>query len=265
MTRRLLIAGLALLLAVAAGGGAYLSLRGIQRRAYHDATLVPVYRVDKTVPAGTPASALLSQGLVGRGQIPEQYRPAGAVTNLSSIQGELATAELPPGQVLDSSQFSAPASVSANTPAALIPKGDVAISVAVDLVHGVSGLVQPGDEVDILVEVGGSPGVERFLYQDVQVLAVGTSTVAPSGVPTVASSNGSTATPTTTVAPSAASGLITFAVPPAAAQRIALAESDGGGVEGELYLALVPSSGTTRPAPYPAVGGGSLFTSQPTP
>lgn len=262
MTRRLLVAGLALLLAVAAGGAAYAYLHGIQQRAYHDAALVPVYRVDKPVPAGTPASALASQGLVGRGVIPERYRPAGAVTSLSSIQGELSTSELSPGEVLDASQFASPAAVAA-TPAAVIPRGDVAISVAVDSIHGVAGLVEPGDKVDILVEIAGSPTAERFLYQDVPVLAVGSSTVSPTANQTDAAS--SAASTTTTTTGSAGSGLITFAVPPAAAQRIALAESDGGGVTGELYLALLPSNGGTSPVSYPPVDARNLFTNQPTP
>jgi hypothetical protein len=73
--------------------------------------------------------------------------------------------------------------------------------------------------------------VEQFLYQNVDVLAVGT-TVVPSGVATAQSS-----TPTTTP-PSSGSGLITLAVPADAAARIALVQS--GGVAGSMYLALVP-------------------------
>ena len=42
-----------------------------------------------------------------------------------------------------------------------VPKGDVAVSVSVDQVHGVAGLIQPGDKVDILVDLGGDQELIR--------------------------------------------------------------------------------------------------------
>ncbi len=114
------------------------------------------------------------------------------------------------------------ASVAAET----VPQGDVAISVSVDQVHAVAGLIQPGDKVDILLDINGNQ--ETTLYQQVPVLAVGTTLVpAPGTTP-----SGTQTTASTT------SNVITFAVTPAAAARIALADSDGGGVTGGIYLAL---------------------------
>ncbi|MGD0379801.1 MAG: hypothetical protein ABSC30_07435, partial [Acidimicrobiales bacterium] len=52
-------------------------------------------------------------------------------------------------------------------------------------------------------------------------------------------------TQSTTATPS---NLITFAVTPTAAARIALADSDGGGVTGGIYLAL-EAAGNTPTAP----------------
>lgn len=265
MRRRVVLATVALILAVAAGGSAYAYLHNIQQRAYRNATLVPVYRVEKPVVAGTPASVLLPKGLVGRSRVPEQFRPSGAVTDLATLSGELATSPIPPGQVLDASQFAAPASAASSSPAGAIPHGDVAISVAVDQVHGVAGLIQPGDRVDILIELNGKPSTERFLYQDVPVLAVGSTTVSTTGSQTVADTAASATTSTTTPS-STSSGLITFAVPPAAAQRVALAESNGAGVSGELYLALVPANGQAPPAVnYRPVDAKNLIPVKPTP
>jgi hypothetical protein len=74
----------------------------------------------------------------------------------------------------------------------------------------------------------------------VPVLAVGTTLVPAPGTPTAAQ----------TTAATQSSNVITFAVTPAAAARIALANSDGGGVTGGIYLALEaagnpPTSPTT--------------------
>ena len=80
-------------------------------------------------------------------------------------------------------------------------QGDVAISVSVDQVHAVAGLVQPGDKVDILVDINGNQ--ETTLYQQVPVLAVGTTLVRTPGT---ASSAQTTSTTT--------SNVITFAVTP---------------------------------------------------
>ena len=117
-----------------------------------------------------------------------------------------------------------------------MPQGDVAISVSVDQVHAVAGLIQPGDKVDILLDLNGNQ--ETYLYQQVPVLAVGTTLVpAPGTAP-----SGPQTTATTT------SNVITFAVTPAAAARIALADSNGGGVTGGIYLAL-EAAGNPAAAP----------------
>ena len=255
--RRTVITAVALVLAVLAGGAAYLYLHDVQRRAYNNATLTTVYTVQSAIPHGTPASTVIAKGLVKRAQIPEQFLPSGAVTDLATIRNEVAAADLSKGEVLVAGQFASPTAL-VNSPSAAVPKGDVAITVSVDPVHGVAGLVHPGDQVDVLIET--SAGAEQFLYQNVPVLAIGTS-VAPGA--NVTATNTAANTTATTTAPAAASGLVTFAVPAAAAQRIALAESGGGGVTGSLYLALVPPGNTA--APLPPINSSNLIPATPTP
>lgn len=246
-SRRIILAAIALALAVVAGIASYSYLNAVQRRAYHNAQLVPVYTLSAPVAVGTPGATVLSRGLIKRAQIPRQYLPADAVTDLATIRGDIAVANLVTGQILEQGLFEAP-SAAISSAAEAVPAGDVAITVSVDAIHGVAGLIHPGDEVDILVQ--DPVGVEQFLYQDVRVLAVGTE-LAP--VSNVAATSASSAT---TVAP-ATSGLITFAVPPRAAARIALAQSDGAGVTGPLYLALVPPGST--PTKQPAINQASLI------
>lgn len=218
----------------------------MQARAYHNAALTTVYVVEGTIPQGTPAATAVSDNLVKQAKIPQQFKPANAVTDLATVQGEVAVADLTSGEVLSSSLFVSPASA-LSTAAAAIPKGDVAVTVSVNSnVQEVAGLVQPGDQVDVLVLMSGKE--ERFLYQNARVLAIGTSVAtSTNGAPQVAS-----ATPTTT--PVQASDLVTFAVPPVAAERLAFVESGGGGVASDLYLALVPPHSRARREPPIAVG-----------
>ncbi|TMK84112.1 MAG: hypothetical protein E6G57_15205 [Actinobacteria bacterium] len=60
---------------------------------------------------------------------------------------------------------------------------------------------------------------------------------------------------TATTAPASGSGLITFAVPPAAAAKISVANG--------VYLTLVPPG--NQPVPVPPVAPGNLFTGPLTP
>jgi len=238
--RRTLMVALALLLGVVAGGGVYLYLRGVQARADRGAVVEPVWAVVRPIPAGTSGAVAIARGMIRRSEIPERFRPTGAVVNLAAIRSEVAVAPLEPGQVVVDGLFESPAQA-ASTPAQAIPKGDVAITVSLNSTEEVAGLIRPGDKVDILVEE--PPGTERFLYQDVEVLAIGTN-LAPSAQttsvdPKSASSN----------APS--SDLVTFAVPPKAAARIVFAASGVGAVRGSLTLALVPPG--EAPASVPPI------------
>ena len=88
--------------------------------------------------------------------------------------------------------------------------------------RGVSNLVAPGDKVNLLVT---TPDSERTLLQNVDVLAVGAS-AAPQTDPQAPAAN-------------AGNGLITFAVPLAAAQKIAYVTAEREFTR--LYLTMVPA------------------------
>ena len=143
---------------------------------------------------------------------------------------------------------------------ALIPVDQVAVTVSVDQVHGVAGLLVPGDRVNLMVVSTSRPRrsppasrisrssepegtvdpnqTVRYLYQNVQVLAIGQ---------TAAAGARRDRTPAATPANA---GLITFNVPPDAAQRIALAGTD-------LYMTLGPKD--FQPVDLPPVDCSNLF------
>lgn len=244
--RRSLIVAIALVLGLAAGGASYAYLHSVQQRAYHNAKLTDVYVAKGIISHGVSGAAAISAGLIVKAQMPQQFRPTSAVTDLATIRNELALADITSGQVISSTLF-APPIVTAGTTAQAIPAGDVAITISVDQVHGVAGLVQPGDQVDLLVQ---QPNQEALLYQNVPVLAIG-STVVQHG------SSSATGTP----AAAASSSLVTFAVPLDAAARIAFIESGGGATN--FYMALVPPG--NQPQPFTNVTPQNLFSAGPTP
>jgi len=212
---------------------AYSYLNGVQNRAYHGATLVKVFRVKQDIPKGTPGENAIDKGFIESADEPVKFRPATALTNLNVIRGKLAPVGIPSGAILVDGQF-VDARVATVSSAQRIPAGQVAITVSVDQVHAVGGLLQPGDKVNILINSGGA---ERFLYQNVNILYIGTSAAPEAGE----SQQQQT--------PGTGSGMITFAVPPGAAARIAFAE--------KLYLTLVPPD--YQPQAVGAVNEQSLF------
>src|SRR5579863_6806523 len=224
-SKRTVVVAVAVAVGVLASVLSYVFLNTAQQNAYHNAKLVPAYVITKTIPRTLTGSEVASGGYVVQKKIPAEFRPSSAVTDLAAIRNQEAGANL--------------------------PQGDVAISVSVDQVHGVAGLIQPGDKVDILIDLNGNQ--ETYLYQAVPVLAVGTTLVPAPG--TTGSASQSSATPQ-------ASNVVTFAVPPAAAARIALANSDGGGVTGGIYLALEASG--NQPTAATTITGSNLIPATPT-
>jgi pilus assembly protein CpaB len=233
-SKRTVVVAVAVAVGVVASVLSYVFLNNAQNNAYHNAKLVNAYVITKPIPRTLSGVDAANGGYLQSKKVPAEFRPASAVTRLSSIRNEAANTNLPVGEIVVDGMFVSPETI-ASVAAETVPQGDVAISVSVDQVHAVAGLIQPGDKVDILIDINGNQ--ETTLYQQVPVLAVGTTLVRTPGT---ASSAQTTATTT--------SNVITFAVTPAAAARIALADSNGGGVTGGIYLAL-EAAGNPAAAP----------------
>jgi Flp pilus assembly protein CpaB len=134
------------------------------------------------------------------------------------------------------------------TAAQRIPAGRVTVTISVDSVSGVGGNLLPNDKVNLLVaDSTGSEPAERVLYQNVEILFIGTQAAPQPGETQAAT------------APPVSNGLITFSVPPEAASRIVFAAQQRGGI----YLSLVPPD--NKPVPIPPVTGANLFSVPLTP
>ena len=205
-----------------------------------------IFKIVQDIPKGTFGDEAFAQGLIERDVIAKEYRPASAITQESQIEGLVAISDLPANQVVVSNQFVSQAE-SLSTFSSLLKENEVAITISVDQIRGVAGLLVPGDFVNILVvddesaataegeEVAAeNPGQTitvyatpaRYLYQKVQILAVGQTRKLEPGETAATNADG-------TAAATATSGLITFVVPADAAQRIASVSGPN------IYLTLV--------------------------
>jgi pilus assembly protein CpaB len=229
----------AVVVAAVAAFATYAWLSGVQDRAYKDAKLVRVYKVTKDIEKGVAGDQALESESIRADKAPEEFRPATALTDVNVIRGKVALTKLAAGQVLVDGMFVDPR-VAQVTAAQRIPAGQVAVTISVDQVRGVAGLLVPGDKVDMMVANG--PNLQ-MLFQNVNILFIGTSAAPEAGE-------------TQAVAP-ASSNLITFAVPAFAAQKIVQAANTG------IYLVLVPPD--NQPTPVPPATPGNLFTGGLTP
>jgi pilus assembly protein CpaB len=221
-------------------------VRGIEDRANNNAKRVDVYVAKTDIPRGTAGETAASDGSVGVAQIPQEFRPASAITTTDEIQKKVALFNIPQNTPIVQDMFVDPAQSQISFRERLKNPEHVAITISVDQVRGVAGFLVPGDEVNLMVFQTGSGGggdnpvftsTARYLYQKVQILAVGTSTLLSPG-----EQSATTGTAATTNNNNA--GLITFNVPPEAAAWIASAQQGGG-----LYLSLVADDYVPKPLP----------------
>lgn len=236
--KRTLIAIGALVAAMLAAFANYTYLNSVQDRAYKNAERLKVFVVGKDIAKGLPGEQALQEEFVKSDEIPREFRPATALTDVNTIRGKVALNNLSAGQVVVEGMFVDP-KVAQVTFSQRIPAGKVAVTVSIGVLEGVGGLLVPGDKVNLLVN--DTAASKRVLFQNVDILAIGT-TAAPQAGETAPAVN-------------PGSNLITFAVPPLAASKILVA--------GSIYLTLVPPD--NQPVEVPPVNPGNLFTGGLTP
>lgn len=135
--------------------------------AKQDTVLVATAKIEK----GTTGDAIASKGLYKVTPILATQVAPGAIENAGALSGEHAASNILPGQQLTSADF-----VSGGTgiPAQLTPN-QRAISLTLDASHGLDGVLEAGDYVDVYggFNLNAVP-VIRLLADDATVLKVGT-------------------------------------------------------------------------------------------
>lgn len=253
-SRRTLILIASVLVGAIAAYALFTYIGGIEDEANDNAERVEVFKIVQDIPKGTFGDEAFALGLIEPDVIAKEFRPPTAITSPAQIDGLVAISDLPVNQVVVSNQFVSQAE-SLSTFSSLLKNNEVAITISIDQVRGVAGLLVPGDFVNMLVtadaavapaegeapaEGQGGAAVftapARYLFQKVQILAIGQSRALEPGETSATNPDG---TPVT----SSSSGLLTFAVPADAAQQMA---SVAGG---SYYLTLVPKDYQPEPLP----------------
>lgn len=169
-----------LLVALICGGGAALGARNYIARVIADyrAQLESEYEAVKVVVTANdlPAGATVdSANLVFR-DVPKAYlhRDVIPAAQWKQYSGRLARASLSAGAPLLTSQLLDPGS---DAFAQVLEPGKRALTVPVDQISSISGLLSPGDRVDVLFTLSGKSIEQTFpLLKDIRVLATGFTT-----------------------------------------------------------------------------------------
>lgn len=176
--------------------------------------------------------------------VPRKYLQPAAIQSLPEAIGRVAATAIPQGSQLTLATTLAPSAHAGI--AASIPVGKRAVSVAVDEVNGVAGLVKPGNFIDCMLTLDfGDDSGSRFttftLLEKIPVMAVNRDLFPPAVVP-----------PKTKVTNDVANNdrsdraLVTVAVSPEESEMLMLAQESG-----RVHLALRPQEDVTATNPVP--------------
>jgi Flp pilus assembly protein CpaB len=241
--------------AIAIGALAAFALLNYVRGVEEDAKPNPVTVYTLTAPIKRGTAYADAKSVIKQKTIPAEFRPDTFVTDLKELENRVAITDLAANQVLVKGMFVSP-EVATTSFRDTLSGDNVAIALPIDGVRAVGGLLQPGDEVNILVAVGAkqetapaapanggsvinlqsSPYITsaRYFYQKVRILAIGNQVRPTAGAPVAEKKDA-----TSTVATSG--GSIVFEVPADAAQKLASVDPSS------LYLTLIPE--TWKPTP----------------
>jgi pilus assembly protein CpaB len=195
-----------------------LYVRGADQRADEKYHAVKVLKAVKQIEAGETVAAAQAAGKVEESTVGEGGRLPDALSSLATIDGQIAQTTIFPGEQIVASKFgTAPASTNALT----VPDGKIAVSINLTDTARVAGFVNPGDTIAIFMNSSGGAGLgsfTRLLLPDVEVIAVGTTTVVST------TTTDSTGAQTTEQLPRT---LFTLGVTQAQAQKIMFAVGNG--------------------------------------
>jgi Flp pilus assembly protein CpaB len=139
---------------------------------------IAVLVAKRLIPKGTAGDVIGTKALFQATSVPKAQLKDGALTDPAALRGQVALADIYPGQQLTIAYFGPAAS---GGTAYALTAFQRAVEVPIDATHGLIGQVRPGDHVDVLVGVNGGVSTRsvsagpiiRTLLQDVVVLNAG--------------------------------------------------------------------------------------------
>lgn len=142
-------------------------VKSVERRAPSSSKPLTVFVATRTIPAGTPGSAV--GAMVRTDRVPARYAPPQTIVDLRPFAEQFTTAQIEAGETLTASRFAAVGASRGRLP---IPAGHEAAAVQVPLDSGVALYARPGDHVNVYaVRRGPRPGSAQRILVGVEVLA----------------------------------------------------------------------------------------------
>ena len=124
-------------------------IQGVEDDLNAGAEQADVFMVITDIPEGTRGEDAQRTSIEVR-QIPNNIKPANAVTDLAQITGKVSDGNLVTNEILKVGDFIDP-SVKQTSFSDLLPEGMVTASINIDRVRAAGGFLAPGDEVNMLV------------------------------------------------------------------------------------------------------------------
>lgn len=237
MKSRLWIVVIALVLAGVAAVVSASYLKDARGKIASESQPIEVLVAQEDIPQGTSADEMVAKDMVVLQEVPRRYTAAGAVSTAKAITGMVLNTPLTRGQQVTGEQFSAPDVAGL---AFSIPKQQMALTIPVDEVTGVGGLVKPGDHIVLYATFSPGPKGEKdltkMLIPDTKVLAVGRSLRSEQAAArdskdgVMSSSRGENAD-------SQVAETLTIAVDPVDVERVVFAEETA-----RVWCALIPAT-----------------------
>lgn len=230
--RRILVIAAAI---VAALGAVlvFVYVQGADNRAQGQFKTTDVLVAKAQINAGESIEQAAQAGKIDKKAIVDNALVPGYQIDTSAITGEVAQANIYPGEQIIATQFG---KTTAPVSALQIPSGKMAISVNLTDPARVAGFVQPGSVVSIFMQ-GSDPKkgqpFSQLLLPSVTVIGVGSTT------PVATTTTTTSGTQTTEQLPRT---LLTLAVDQTEAQKVLFASGNGA-----LAFALLPDGTTAKP------------------
>lgn len=176
MDRRRILLVVAVVVALVGTALVFLYVRGADQRAESRFDTVNVLQAVAPIEPGETIDDAAASGKLALQPIARDYLLPNYQTSVESLTGSVATQRILAGEQIVSDKFGG--EVETATSALTLPKGQIAISVSLSDTARVAGFINPGGRVAIFMNGTDQTGqaFTRLLLEDVQVIAVGSTT-----------------------------------------------------------------------------------------
>lgn len=232
MDRRRVLLVLAVIVALVGTGLVYLYVRSSDARAESKFDAVNVLRAVAPIAEGESIDDAQATGKLAVQPVARDSLVPGYQTAVDPLKGQVAKADIYPGEQIIADQFTSDAST-VNTSPLEIPKGFVAVSVSLSDTGRVAGFVTPGSKVAVFMSSGAE--FTRLLLSPVEVIAVGSTTITQTTTTTPEGAQTTESLPST---------LFTLALKQNDAEKVMYASSNG-----TLSFTLLTDGTEVKPDP----------------